>query len=543
MNVLFIGKWLPVEIVRAVCWTLLHSIWQSLVLAIIAGTVVILTRKSKPVLRYNILSCLFLSYLVVVALTFVYDWRLQRSPGGTVYTSAPTSPDVAFGQPGNTVPVTEVAAPGFLEKFVGYFNEHASLVVTIWFIIFCALFVKMLANIAWVERIKHYRSHQASAEWKDKVRQIAARLQVRRFVTLLESELAKVPMVVGFLKPVIIVPIGLLTNLPPDEVESILSHELAHIKRRDYFINLVQVFAETTLFFNPAMLWVSSLIRQEREVCCDEMAVQQGSGGKVTYINALVSFQEYYLGRYAPQTVLAFPGQKNHVLNRVKRLVMKDNKNLNYVEKITMACTIVLITGAIALSTNRLFAQERSPAATVQSQQDENTNTISDTTPPSGQNTEIKFPDPSRSGDDENYLNTVTTTDKDGNRYKYVSIGDKMPRFYVNDELISKKKMNKYSDLISKLEAELWKRQEEEGKKREEELSEGSSQKLSEIANDLIREKLVANKEQVASFRLTSNEFVVNGEKQPYETFARYKNKYIKSAYDVYKFNSLTSGK
>ncbi|HEX2683595.1 MAG TPA: hypothetical protein VHL77_06670, partial [Ferruginibacter sp.] len=190
---------------------------------------------------------------------------------------------------------------------------------------------------------------------------------------------------------------------------------------------------------------------------------------------------------------------------------------------------------------NRVFAQEKSPAATVQ-QQKENTssNTIRDTTP---SNTEIKFPDLTTSGDDENYLNTVTTTDKDGTRYKYVSIGDKLPRFYVNDELMTRKKMNKYSDLISKLEAELWKRQADEGKKREEELNATSSQKVSEIANDLIHEKLVAGKEQIASFRLTSNEFVVNGEKQSYETFTRYKNKYIKTPYDVYKFNNLTSGR
>src|SRR5262249_45478906 len=152
-------------------------------------------------------------------------------------------------------------------------------------------------------------------------------------IILLESEIIKVPMMTGWLKPMILFPFSLLSQLPQEQVEAILLHELAHIKRKDYFVNLLQNFAETIFFFNPAVLWISSLIRDERENCCDDIAIQS-TNDKEKFIHALVAFQEYNLSK--SRFGIAFPGQKNHLLNRIKRIIYNSNKTLNNMEKVLL---------------------------------------------------------------------------------------------------------------------------------------------------------------------------------------------------------------
>jgi hypothetical protein len=125
-------------------------------------------------------------------------------------------------------------------------------------------------------------------------------------------------------------PLGLLAHLPADEIEAILLHELAHIKRRDYLVNLLQNFAETIFFFNPALMWVSSMIREERENCCDDIAIAV-TNSKSRFINALIAFQEYNFA--GAKYSVGFAGRKNQLLNRVKRIINEKNKTLNAAEK------------------------------------------------------------------------------------------------------------------------------------------------------------------------------------------------------------------
>src|SRR5258706_1415045 len=167
---------------------------------------------------------------------------------------------------------------------------------------------------------------------------LTANLAISKTVVLLQSSLAKIPMIIGHFKPVILFPIGLLNGLPPSKVEAILLHELAHIKRNDFLINLLQRFAEIFFFFNPAVLWISSLIKNERENCCDDIAIAVTHDRK-EFIHALVAFQEYNSGLTYATT---FPGSKNHLLNRVKRIITNNNKTLNKMEKLILASGIIV---------------------------------------------------------------------------------------------------------------------------------------------------------------------------------------------------------
>lgn len=352
-------SFIPETIIRALCWTLLHSLWQGLILAVVAGAVMLLTKRAPSSTRYRLLGILVIGFLAVSGYTFFRELgssataslpiAVQRTPvNGTVI----TSPVPAQDQPAQATGV---------DQLVQYFNAHASIVVVLWFIVFLTRFVKLLSGLVYAQRVRHYRTAPAPAEWQDRLTLLVQRLRISRPVRLLESALIKVPVAVGWLKPVILVPVGMLAQLSADQVETILLHELAHISRRDYLFNLVQNLVDTLFFFNPALLWVSSLIRTERENCCDDVAIRE-TRSRRQLIEALVSFHEYQ--QSTQNYVLAFSGRSNGIVKRVERIVHKRNHSLNAGERLLLMVGVLLLCGAfITINTGR--APERIGLKTV----------------------------------------------------------------------------------------------------------------------------------------------------------------------------------
>src|SRR5207248_10168500 len=133
---------------------------------------------------------------------------------------------------------------------------------------------------------------------------------------LLESALAEVPVVMGHLRPVILMPVGLFAGLSVDQVEAILLHELAHIRRHDYPINLLQIFVEGLAFYHPAVWWISGVIRAERENCCDDLVVAT-TGDAHEYAVALAALEQ---NRWATrETALAANG--GTLVKRIRRML------------------------------------------------------------------------------------------------------------------------------------------------------------------------------------------------------------------------------
>src|SRR5262249_55483729 len=143
---------------------------------------------------------------------------------------------------------------------------------------------------------------------------LAARLRVRMPVKLVESALVEVPTVIGWLKPMILLPAAALAGLDPRQLEALLAHELAHVRRHDYLVNLLQTAIETLLFYPPAVWWLSRRIREERELCCDDLAITVCGDGMV-YARALATMEEL---RSAPALTLAADG--GSLLARIRRI-------------------------------------------------------------------------------------------------------------------------------------------------------------------------------------------------------------------------------
>lgn len=351
MLIQFIRELLSEELLRALCWTFIHSLWQGALLAAVGGIIIANTRKAAAHWRYTLLTTLLGLFVGAAALTFVLEWSdaTGAAPafGPVVET---TNTTVLPGGQDLPAPTLRTAHPW--QVFTAYFDRHAPAVVLIWSLFFFYHFIRLLAGLNYVHRIRYTAVEKPSHEWKERLQQLCHRMGVTQGVQLLQSSVVNVPAVVGFFKPVILVPAGLLTHLPPECVEAVLLHELAHIRRRDFAVNLLQSVVETIFFFNPALMWLSSLVREEREACCDD-AVLVATGDRQAYLQALVAFQEAELS--PPPYVLALGSRKTHLLNRVRRMLTQENNRLSIMER------TILFTGLMAISA-LAFIPKQEPA-------------------------------------------------------------------------------------------------------------------------------------------------------------------------------------
>ena len=153
------------------------------------------------------------------------------------------------------------------------------------------LSLRLAAGWVIVERLRRRSTRAVSAALASRVARMARQLRVSRPVRALESAIVDVPTVVGWLRPVILLPASALAGLSPAQLEAVIAHELAHVRRHDYLVNLLQAVVETLLFYHPAVWWLSHRIRIERENCCDDLAVEL-CGDRVDYARALADLEE-----------------------------------------------------------------------------------------------------------------------------------------------------------------------------------------------------------------------------------------------------------
>lgn len=185
------------------------------------------------------------------------------------------------------------------------------------------------------------------------------KLDIDKRVQLFISAKAQVPMVIGYLKPMILVPAAAIAQLTPAQLESILLHELAHIKRNDYFINILQTIAETILFFNPFVWMISRIIRREREYSCDDMVLQH-IGEPHTYATALATLAIY------PATVplaMAASGTSHPLFNRIKRIMEMKKNPFSYSKMVATIFMLAIIAGAAIWFTPSFAGSKEKTAA------------------------------------------------------------------------------------------------------------------------------------------------------------------------------------
>ncbi len=342
--------------IQAFSLMLIHSLWQGLLFAGIAAAFLIVYRKARSTLRYNMVGFMCVLFLVACVLTFMYEWNQLSLEGFLPKTTHQQGNSPASGFKILIPALNQLS--GTLADFV---SSNSLLITGLWLILFLYRATKLTGGILFLQRARRRRVFLPSGEWQRRIDRICQRLAIFKAVQLLESGYITIPMVIGHIKPVILVPLGFLTGLPAQQVEAVLIHELAHIRRSDYLVNMVQTITETVFFFNPGLVWMSSLLREERENCCDDLAIEQ-TGNKREFIEALISFKEFSFGdgSYA----VAFPGKKNQLLQRVSRILNNGHQKFGGLEKGFLLGGLI----AILISVTSAVVAARQPRAKIAKQ-------------------------------------------------------------------------------------------------------------------------------------------------------------------------------
>ncbi len=328
-------------------WMLVHSLWQ---LALLAGIYLIvrqvLQRRSASV-RY-LAACVTVSamvlalpltafYVDVHPSTAVAELRSEEN----IFAAIPRASESARSEPAAEIDSPLLAAPaadaepafpqvistapvakegftiaGWKEGIRDRLVPTFPWIVALWLVGVGVLAVRQLGGWLTVRHLCGIGTEAVGDELLKRLHGVANRLGVERTVRLLASSRVDVPAVIGHFRPVILLPVGLLSGLTIEEIELILAHELAHIRRHDYLINLVQTTFETLLFYHPAAWWLSSEIRRERENCCDDLAVSI-SGNRIAYARTLAMLEEKRTSM--PATAIAASG--GSLIARIRRVV------------------------------------------------------------------------------------------------------------------------------------------------------------------------------------------------------------------------------
>ncbi|HTK22313.1 MAG TPA: M56 family metallopeptidase [Mucilaginibacter sp.] len=595
MGTSFLTQWLSDHEIKAICWTLIHSLWIGVVIALFAGLLISFTRKSSANLRYRVLCGILVLFVLAISATYYLEARTTNRD--TIIPPVGAG-NVHLKQTGVVVIDHAGISPqqSILSQAVGFVNHNMNIIFLAWLLFFILKSLKMVSGLLYIQRIRNYRVHEVAEEFKHKVAQFSSLIGIRQTVHLMQSELVKVPVAVGWLKPVILLPMGILLQLSTEQLESILWHELAHIRRRDYLVNILQGIVETVFFFNPGLLWLSSLIRAEREACCDDIVLSRTSR-KANYLEALLSFGYEDNSR----TTLAMSiGSGNQLRDRLKRMVNQENKRLSIAEKVVLGVGLILLSAftGIPRTTNNAVQHlmhvitkkhvsadslkltltepkvKLQPIAHLQ---------LSEDTIIKRQDTSINFTTILFKDNDRDPGNSdVKAKDDKGNKYHLTVADGKLASLEINEEKVKDSELSSYQYIVNNirqtlaekrrirdLDIERFKANSPNAKLKLKNLPgkqkwieagnpepkfmkdanmkemaprdsiryDDDRQRVNNVIAELIKAGVVPDVASVKWFGLTDTELIVNGKKQPDELHDR-----LKATYGVHKDYGLYYG-
>jgi uncharacterized protein (TIGR03435 family) len=334
--------------VQAMGRALLHFIWEGWLLALFLWIVKTIAPSSAARFRYAAASLIML--MMPIALIVTATWN-SRSEPRRVGPAPRFSMQAPAARPEQVVYYAPTSAP------------HAGIagwVVCIW--ITGVLLVSARAAGGWMGVRKLKRgANPAGAELEDVVRRLKGRLRVSAPVRLCTSAMVRVPTAIGWLRPCILLPVTALTGLSEAQLAAIIAHELAHIRRHDYIVNLLQMAVETVLFYHPAVWWTGRQMRLEREYCCDDMAAGV-CGSAFEYASALAEMEQ--IRDRIPAPALAATG--GDLLGRIRRVLGREDHPSRPLGGMAAAALALSMAGATAM-VSLYAAPQEAPAFEVAS--------------------------------------------------------------------------------------------------------------------------------------------------------------------------------
>jgi bla regulator protein BlaR1 len=306
--------------------TLLYSLWQAFIVFICLRLILKLIPHAAARVRYLLAYFAYVGIAFWFLITLIGElWTMQNQLSYAVISSNDLLQIQSYAATDETINSFSFS---FLNNYLPFITGFYLLGI-IWFA------TKLLLNYFQTKRLKTQHCSALEPEWQQKVLYLARQINIQKKVRTYFSQYIETPMMIGFLKPVILLPIATMNHLSVQEFEAILLHELAHIRRNDYLFNLLQSVIDAILFFNPFSWWITKFIRSEREKCCDEMVLQLSD--RHHYARALLALEEPLHHRALVMTAVS---KRSQLFHRIKNIMEMKNNRINVRQKF-IAFTVV----------------------------------------------------------------------------------------------------------------------------------------------------------------------------------------------------------
>lgn len=332
----FSAQWMQSDWLQTLGWTFVHSLWQIAVTGLLLYVVLRLIPGRSAHVRYTI-STMAIWLIVIMALsTFII-----MLPGAKQITEVT----------GNVLLMKSTSSETLVDQLTIWLESNMPMMLTIWLGGVLILMIRLLFSLGWVSHIRS--TALLSPDIQGTLDDIIHRLHLKINPVATESGHVSSPVTIGHLKPLILFPIGIINQLTPGEVEAILTHELAHIVRRDYLSNLIQSFIETLFYYHPVTWWISGVVRSERENRADDLAISW-CGDHLGYAKALLTVQEMQVA-HGPSLAIGFTSRKGAMLARIQRILHIPYKNHNQMEKTVLLslCSLCFLAFTVTGNTNK----------------------------------------------------------------------------------------------------------------------------------------------------------------------------------------------
>ncbi|WDE04982.1 TonB family protein [Thalassomonas viridans] len=322
--------------------SLIHFLWQGLLVALLLKSALFIIPDRNPQLRYACSAFAMLLCLLLPVITFCLIYQPDNIQLDH------------FSQL-----LAEENHPSDQQQTSGYWwsndlVENLPYVSLVWLSVVIFLAVKLLMQVYTVNHLPKLASRQPDAELQARFTALVQRVKLKRLPRLLISLKAEVPMAIGWLKPVVLLPAGMVSGLSSAQLEMLILHELAHIRRHDYLVNFLQTLVEILLFFHPCVLWIAKKMRIEREYCSDDIAVSL-CGDHIAYAHTLADTAELCAKhRHSTIPVMAMAASGGDLKQRVVRLVnhhcaANDNHSAKWLAPFTVLLAIFLLGSVLTL--------------------------------------------------------------------------------------------------------------------------------------------------------------------------------------------------
>lgn len=317
--------WLDNSLVHALGWTLVHTLWQAALLALITRLLWTLITPHRARLRYgwalSAMGAMLAAAIVTFAFYFEKDGPAVMDQQEWFFTYAPLAAEGALLEEEPVFDDHLAPAPQepALARLQAAIERSFPWLVLAWLLGTIVMGLRLIGGWRRLQRLSRSGLVSLPPEWTERFARLVEKMDIRRPVQFYLSERVEEPITLKHFKPLILFPVGLLNQLTVEEAEVILLHELAHIRRWDYLVNWLQSILELLFFYHPAVWWLSGEVRKAREHCCDDLVLQRGGARRMLYAQTLTRLTAI---SFTQQTKLAMSvkGINGTFTQRVKRL-------------------------------------------------------------------------------------------------------------------------------------------------------------------------------------------------------------------------------